>query len=89
MKHEKAKTNIKKIVYFAADNGVDGRGPETILYASFEEEELKKMLEADSAKAWRTPKEKIVDINVARKAALGKLDGIDRLVLDLPAWSLN
>ena len=72
----------KKIVYVATDNGVDGREQTTVMYASFGEDERNSMLAADKSKAWRGKSERMI----ARKNALAKLDGIDRLVLGLPAW---
>lgn len=77
---------MKQIAYLAIDNGIDGREPSTILYASFDESEFKKMMESDKAKNWRHATERIVDVAAAQAVALSKLDGIDRLVLNLPAW---
>ena len=76
----------KKIVYVATDKGVDGREQTTVMYASFGEDERNSMLAADKSKAWRGKSERIIDVEIARKNALAKLDGIDRLVLGLPAW---
>ena len=76
----------KRIVYIATDSGIDGREPERVLYAAWTEQERDEMLQADKSKAWRRPTEKIIDEDVAKRQALAKLDGIDRLVLDLPAW---
>lgn len=76
----------KKIVYVATDSGVDGCAPTKVMYAAFDEAERDTMLEADKSKAWRGTSEVIVDVEAARKKALTKLDGIDRLVLGLPAW---
>jgi hypothetical protein len=77
---------MKKIVYIAVDNGIDGRSKDRFLYASFDEDEIKKMLSKDESRAWRRIKEEIIDDKVTRKQALAKLDGIDRLVLNLPSW---
>lgn len=79
----------KRIAYLATDNGVDGREPTTVMYASFDEKERDALLNADKAKAWRSKGEQLVDVEAARKKALAKLDGIDRLVLGLPAWPKN
>lgn len=77
---------MKQIVYLAVDNGIDGLSKTNVLYAAFTEVERDAMIEADKSKAWRSKKEVIVDPAVARNQALAKLDGIDRLVLGLPAW---
>lgn len=76
----------KQIAYLATDNGVDGRGPTTVMYAAFDEGKRDAMVEADKSKAWRGKSEKIIDVEEARGKALAKLDGLDRLVLGLPAW---
>lgn len=76
----------KQIVYYAVDNGIDGRESDSILYAAFNEQDLDNMLNRDPSKAWRTKKEKIIDAVSIQKQALAKLNGIDRLVLNLPSW---
>lgn len=77
---------MKKIVFTSVDNGIDGRMKDNILYASFDEDEIKSLYNKDKSKSWRTLKEQIVDVDEARKSALRKLNGIDRLVLGLPNW---
>lgn len=79
----------KKIVFVATDNGIDGREPTQIMYAAFSEEERDALIEEDKSKAWRSKGELIVNVDEARRKALAKLDGIDRLVLGLPAWPKN
>lgn len=76
----------KQIAYMAVDNGIDGTSKDSILYASFDEDELKRLHQKDKSKNYRTLKEQIVDVEVAKKQALAKLNGIDRLVLGLPNW---
>ena len=76
----------KKIVFVAVDNGIDGRSKDKILYASFDENDVKALHSKDKAKNWRRLTEQIVDVDQARLKALAKLDGVDRLVLGLPNW---
>ena len=76
----------KQIVFLVTDNGVDGRAPTTVRYASFSESERDAMIDADPSKAWRGKEERILDIEAAKAQALAKLDGIDRLVLGLKPW---
>lgn len=83
------KPQTKRIAYVATDSGVDGREKTTVLYAAWTEEERDAMLEKDKSKNWRSAEEKIVNVETARRQALAKLDGIDRLVLNLPAWPDN
>jgi hypothetical protein len=79
----------KKIAYIATDNGIDGMEKTSILYATFDEEELKAIHNRDKSKAWRRLTEQIVDVDKAKEQALAKLNGIDRLVLGLPNWVDN
>jgi hypothetical protein len=74
------------IAYCATDSGIDGREPERVLYASETREGRETMIQADKSKAWRSRKEVIVNRGPAIAQALAKLNGIDRLVLGLPAW---
>lgn len=77
---------MKKIVYSSVDYGIDGMGKRRVLYSSFDESEIDSLIKKDKAGAWRTKEETIVDVELQRKKALSKLDGIDRLVLGLPTW---
>lgn len=76
----------KQIAYVVTDSGIDGREPTRVLYAAFDEKERDVLLVEDKSKAWRSTSEQIVDVAAAQAKALAKLDGIDRLVLGLPAW---
>lgn len=80
---------MKQIVYVATDSGIDGRAPEKVLYAAFDEQTRDNLVAADKSRNWRGKKEVIVDVSLARKQALAKLDGIDRLVLGLKPWPDN
>lgn len=80
---------MKQIVYVATDSGMDGSGPTVVLYAAFTETERDAMIDADKAKPWRGKGEQIVDVASARRQALSKLNGIDRLVLGLAPWPAN
>lgn len=73
----------RQIVYWAADNGMDGMMPSKCMYASFSETELDAMIAADPNKAWRRKEMEIVDVEFAKKKALAKLNGIDKLVIGL------
>lgn len=73
----------KKIVYTANDNGVDGKEKTNVIFATFDEDELKIKHEADINKNWITLGEEIVEVDSRKKQALSKLDGIDKLVLGI------
>lgn len=77
---------MKKIVYIGVDNGIDGRERDQILYAAWKEDELLKLHKSDKSKNLRTCSEIIVDVEKAKKEALAKLNGVDRLVLGLEDW---
>jgi len=72
------------IVYTSNDFGVDGREPEKVVQAAFSQDGLDRIKKADKNLAWRSDRKLIVDVELRRRTALAKLDGIDRLVLDLP-----
>ena len=74
---------MKRIIFYAVTNGIDGLQKEEIKFASFDEEELKFMNSTDVNKNWNTLKEKIVDVEVGKVTALNKLNGIDKLLLGL------
>ena len=73
----------KRIAYVFTDNGVDGREPTQIVYASWSETERDAAFEKDKNKNWYTKSEVIVDVVEARKQALNKLNGVDNLVLGI------
>ncbi len=77
---------MDKIVYIAIDNGIDGKEKDNILYASFDEIQFNELLNRDKSRNFRTPHKIIINVAVARREALAKLNGIDRLVLGLPDW---
>ena len=75
---------MKRIMYMAEDNGVDGRAPTSIVFAAFDEGERDRMVANAKSGAWYTKTERIVDVEQETKAALAKLDGVERLLLGLP-----
>jgi hypothetical protein len=80
-------TKSKKIIaYCVNDNGVDGREPTQILYATMTEEKRDELLAADKSKNYRSTSEQVIDKDKAIEEALAKLNGIDRMVLGLAPW---
>lgn len=73
----------KRIVYTASDSGIDGMGPREIVYASYDETRLKKMIRTDKNKNWLTFGEQIVDVDAQKRKSLAKLDALDKLVIDI------
>jgi hypothetical protein len=73
----------KKIVYTIVDNGVDGMAPSDVIYASTSADMRDRTFDADKNKAFLRKAEQIVDFVAAKEDALAKLDGIDKLVLDV------
>ena len=81
--HNIEENNMKKIVYTAIDNGVDGLGKSNVRFANFDEDALKKFHNDHPNKNWLRLSEEIVDTEERKKKALAKLDGIDKLVLGI------
>jgi len=75
---------MKRIAYVITDNGVDGREPTSIVFASFSEAERDMAFENDKAKSWHSKAERIVESDAVASQALARLDGIERLALNLP-----
>ena len=74
---------MDKIVYLVTDHGVDGRAPETIVYASFDKEERDQYFESLKFGYYYNKAKRIIDIEHEYKQALAKLNGVHKLVLDL------
>ena len=78
---------MKKIVYTINDNGMDGRAPTQILFASYEEQVRDDAFATHKNKQYLSKSEKILHIESHHQQLMNRLDGIDRLVLDLPQRS--
>jgi hypothetical protein len=74
---------MKKIAYTINDNGVDGRCRTRIVDAFWDEEERDEAFESNKNKDYLSKGEQIVDVEDAKKEALCKLNGLDRLLLGL------
>lgn len=73
----------KQAIFLACDYGIDGRAPRSIRFASLDEAERDAWIESSPNKAWLSPMDVVEDLEVAKEKALKKLDGLDRLALDL------
>ena len=78
-----APTSEKRIAYLLTESGIDGRAPTTIVSAFWSEAERDAAFAADPNRNWLGKSERIVNLSVARKEALAKLNGLDRLLLGL------
>lgn len=74
----------KFVAYTIIDSGVDGRERPRIKAAFDDEDQRDKVFDADPNKNYLRKAEEIVDPEKRVQEALNKLDGIDRLVLELP-----
>jgi hypothetical protein len=73
---------MKTIVYTIDDSGVDGRERSRPIAAFFEEDDRNKAYKDMGANAcYYQISERIIDTDKQSKEALGKLNGIDKLVL--------
>ena len=74
---------IKRIAYTITDSGMDGMSKTHVTEAFWHEMERDEFLSKDKNKAWRSTGEMIVEPDQARRQALAKLDGLDKLALGL------
>lgn len=71
-----------KVVYVA----VDQDPTRNFLYAAWDKASFRILAMADRSFASRTVETRVIDVAKLRREALARLDGIDRLVLNLPDW---
>lgn len=72
---------MKQIAYLVIDNGIDGREKDTVVEAFWNEGERNAFINQSPNKGYYSTGEKIVDVEVDTKAAMAKLNGLDRLLL--------
>jgi len=72
-----------KIVYLITDHGIDGREPESILFATYDSQECEDVFNGSKNKAYYSKTKRIVEVEKATSQAMAKLDGIQRLMLDI------
>lgn len=73
----------KRIAFTITYNGVDGFEKTSIEYASWDEDERDQKYDNLKSPGYYNKNEMIVDEEAAHKQAMNKLDGVDRLVLEL------
>lgn len=73
-----------KIVYLVTDHGMDGRGHESILFASFDEQARDRWFDGCKNKAYFSKTKRIIEVEKELKQTLAKLNGIHRLMLSIP-----
>lgn len=71
----------KSIVYLITEHGMDGRAPETIMFASMVEETRDRVFDNSKNRVYYNKVDRIIDIEEYRKGSLAKLNGIDRMIL--------
>lgn len=74
---------MKQAIFLIIDNGEDGRGKSTIIHAFTDEIVRDDILENHPNKNYYRSEDRIVDLTVHRKLAIDKLDGLDKLALDI------
>lgn len=72
---------MKQAIFTAVDNGIEGKDPDIIVFASQVEAVRDHWLENNPNKNWYSKKDMVVDLKVCKKQALAKLDGLDKLAL--------
>lgn len=75
----------KRIAYLITSNDVDGRGPTVIEQAFWDEQDRDTAFNGkpENVRCYLGKREQIVDEEPTKKAALAKLNGLDRLLLGL------
>ena len=74
---------MDKIVYTISSYGEDGRAPESIVVASFNENYINKTIKNLKFPNYYSKNKRIVEVESAAKQALAKIDGLDRLLLEI------
>lgn len=74
---------MDKIVYLVTDHGVDGRERESIVFASFDAEDVNIFFDSLKYPNYYSRTKRIIDTDRELKRALTKLDGVHRLVLGI------
>lgn len=70
-----------RIIYTAIDNGIDGRGPDCIMFATYEESEIDSYIEASPNKHYLRKQKGSIDVAAEIKLACQRVGAIGRLVL--------
>ncbi len=70
-----------KIIYTLVDNGMDGRAPSQVVFASYDKEARDQFALHTPNKNYLRKDKQLLDVEVEIKAALQRLGAIGRLVL--------
>ena len=73
----------KIIAFTVINNGIDGRSKNDIVYANDNEAMRDDWHNNSKNKAWYRKSEQIVNVEETKKNALAKLNGIEKMILDL------
>jgi hypothetical protein len=73
---------MKQIVYIIVDNGIDGRSPDSIVYASTNELERDNFYIKSPNKNWYTRKEIIANLDDVAIKTWKKLNALEKLSLE-------
>ena len=74
---------MKQAIFLIVDHGIEGREPESIQFAFTDETERDQFYEKHPNKPYFSMVDRVVDLEAHRKEALGKLNGLDKLALNL------
>jgi len=72
---------MKQAVFLITGHGEDGRAPESIIFATLNEQERDQKFAADPNRNYFSKVDRVVDLADARNKALAKLNGLDKLAL--------
>lgn len=74
---------MKQAIFLIVDHGMEGRDKESIQYAFTDETERDQCYEKHPNKGYYTTVDRVVDLEAHRVEALRKLNGLDKLALNL------
>ena len=83
---------MKQAYFLAVDNGIDGREPDNIRFASLDEKERDDFIASSPNKAWLRPVDKVADLHDIALRVWAKLDALEQLsFLDTsaPMWQAD
>lgn len=70
---------MKQAIYLVLDHGIDGRGPERIVFASEDEKKRDTWFNQSPNKNWYMCADRVIDLHEVAIKTWKKLDGLERL----------
>ena len=74
---------MKQAMFLAIDNGIEGKGPDSIRFASTIEAKRDKFIEDSPNKNWLRKSNKVCDLSQIAFSTWNALDGLQQLALQV------